>query len=58
MAYDKYQIKNVAFSLKQESDFQIFCGPNEGPDLTSMSGVAMVIRDFSKDGGRKQGENG
>ena len=58
MAYDKYQIKNVAVSLKQESDFQIFCSPNKGPDLTSMSGVAMMIRDFSKDGGRNQGENG
>lgn len=58
MAYDKYQIKNVAFSLKQESGFQIFRSPNEGPDLTSTSGVAMMIRDFSKDGGRKQGKNG
>lgn len=57
MAYDKYQIKNVA-SLKQESDFQIFCSPNEGPDLTSTSGVAMMIRDFSKYGGRNQGKNG
>lgn len=57
MAYDKYQIKNVA-SLKQESDFQIFCSANEGPDLTSTSGVAMMIRDFSKYGGRNQGKNG
>lgn len=56
MAYDKYQIKNVAFSLKQESGFQIFCSPNEGPDLTSTSGVAMMIRDFQKMEERNRGK--
>lgn len=56
MAYDKYQIKNVAFSLKQESGFQIFCSPNEGPDLTSTSGVAMMIRGFFQRWRKKQGK--